>query len=315
MIVATADAAEAVAQGAAVPPSSTAAHAAPILIVRDDAGFSRRAMPEDRLLDHLTAPWSEEELVARVDAWVRVRRALLVSDPANGGMQRVKRRLRPRDRVADLGARIAAVLQRRVPRLRKPIGPYLEVAARLADWADRRDAFAAGHAERVASLCALIGRGLRLGDEETASLLRAAMLHDIGKAGLPHAMLHQRGPLRDDQMRLMRQHPQRGAALLRLLDTERDVADAVLFHHERPDGRGYYGREGESVPRAARILAVAEVYDAMTSSTLQPRCTPAEALDGLARRRGKELDGECVDALIDALRPRRAYTGFGSRPS
>ena len=80
---------------------------------------------------------------------------------------------------------MAALLGSRIPALSKPLEPYLEVAARVADWADRRDAFEPGHAERVTSFCAMMAETLRLDDHGTASLLRAAMLHDIGKVALP----------------------------------------------------------------------------------------------------------------------------------
>lgn len=287
----------------------------PILIVREDSGFARKPQMRDRLLDHLTSPWSDQEFLARVDAWTRVHRAM-----THGAAGPVSFKSLPQGAeqwkagAKDLASRMTAMMRRRVPTWKKPLGPYLEVAACLAEWADQRDAFARGHADRVASLCALIARGLDLDEAETAMLLRAAMLHDIGKAGIPWSTLHQRGPLDKDQMRLLRTHPERGAALLKLLDSDQGAAETVLYHHERADGAGYYKRASKSTPRSAKILAVAEVYDAMTSSTIQRPLAPAQALDAVRKRRGRQLDGECVDALVDSLKPRRSlsFSGLGA---
>ena len=149
-----------------------------------------------------------------------------------------------------------------------------------------------------------LGDGFGLGVSETTTLLRAAMLHDIGKVAVPVEVLHQKQPLDAEQRRLIRTHPQRGADLLRALDSDEQVADAILYHHECPDGSGYYGQAADRTSRAARILAVAEVYDAMTSSQVKQPLRRDEALDQLAARKGRTLDADCVEALIDTLRPK-----------
>lgn len=282
---------------------------APLLFVHSESDFRRDVVLDDRLVDTISTPFLDQEFLARVDALIRVRR-VIHRDPA----ARVPPEFAPEDAPAGADARptvlrrvgraLAAALGARVPRMEKPLGPYLEVAARVADWADRRDAFQPGHAERVTGLCAMIGEGLGLGDDETASLLRAAMLHDIGKVALPVDVLHRKGPLEESQMRLIRTHPRRGAALLRALDRDDDVAKAILYHHERPDGHGYYGTPPDSVPRSARILAVAEVYDAMTSSLVRDQLQNREALARIRELAGEQLDGDCVDALSDRLSPR-----------
>jgi HD-GYP domain-containing protein (c-di-GMP phosphodiesterase class II) len=111
-------------------------------------------------------------------------------------------------------------------------------------------------------------------------------------------------------MRLIRTHPKKGAALIKALDRSDDrVADTIQYHHERPDGKGYYGLDNDRIPLPARILAVAEVYDAMTSSQLREALTTEEALDRLCSSRGASLDTDCVDALVDRLKP-----GPGSIP-
>jgi len=277
---------------------------APLLFVQQGADFYRELHLDERVVDRISSPFMSEELLGRVDALVRVRR-VIQRDPALVASAAARRwESDARARLRGLGGQVAALLSSRIPRLSKPLEAYLEVAARVADWADRRDAFEPGHAERVTSFCAMMAETLRLDDHGTASLLRAAMLHDIGKVALPVEVLHQKSPLEESQMRLIRTHPKKGAALLKALDRDEEVADTILYHHERPDGRGYYGLGAAEIPLAARILAVAEVYDAMTSSRVRGPLSSEQALHELQGSRGLSLDGNCVDALVDKLRPR-----------
>ena len=100
-----------------------------------------------------------------------------------------------------------------------------------------------------------------------------------------------------------------------LLDQDEDVATTILCHHERPDGSGYYGMQADSIPRTARILAVAEVYDAMTSSRLRQPTSSQNALRMLAARRGQDFDSDCVDALVERMKPRRDVIPLSTRPT
>jgi putative nucleotidyltransferase with HDIG domain len=265
---------------------------APLLLVQPEGALSRDLQLEERLLDGIERPFLAEEFLARVDALVRVRRVLR------------RESLEETDGKSRLGRRLAALLGARVPSYEKPLGPYLEVAGRLAGWAERRDAFEPGHAERVTSFCAMMAEELGFSESESATLLRAAMLHDIGKVALPIEVLRRQGPLGEEQMRLVRTHPGRGAALLRALDPDEEVIRTVLYHHERSDGRGYYGKAGESIPKGARVLAVAEVFDAMTTCRVRKPMGWHEALTDLKVRSDHGLDPACVDALVRALAPR-----------
>jgi HD-GYP domain-containing protein (c-di-GMP phosphodiesterase class II) len=279
---------------------ATAGFPPPLLLVQQETDFPHEVHREDRLVDRLSSPFLGEELLSRVDALVRVRRIVLRQPPE-------ERR--------GAGGQVWSWLRSRLPADEKPRGPYLEVAARLAEWSDRRDAFQPGHAERVSRFGAMIAEGLDLDEDETACVLRAAMLHDVGKVALPIEVLRQRQPLDESQVRLIRTHPARGAALLRALDPDEDVARAVLYHHERPDGTGYYGRPAGGVPRAALALAVAETYDAMTSSLLREPLSPQAALERLTESRGIQHDADCVDALADQLRPRTTFIPVSSGSS
>jgi putative nucleotidyltransferase with HDIG domain len=275
--------------------------AAPILFVQHDTDLFQDLNLDDRLVDRLTSPFMSEDLLARVEALVRVRRVIRGEEPG-ANPESSEDRLRRR---GGLGRRLASLLGSRIPQYEKPVEPFLEVASRVAEWADRRDAFEPGHAERVTGLCATIAEGLGLSSDETEPLLRAAMLHDIGKIALPVEMLHRKQPLDESQRRLIRTHPKRGAALLRALDDDERVARTILWHHERPDGEGYYGRDGDAVPMRSRILAVAEVFDAMRSSRLRSKLPEEEALAALQEQKGVSFDSDCVDALADRMGPQR----------
>jgi HD-GYP domain-containing protein (c-di-GMP phosphodiesterase class II) len=265
---------------------------APLLLVQPEGTLSRDVQIEERLVDAIERPFLAEEFLGRVDALVRVRRVLR-RESLDDASERT-----------GIGRKLAALLGARVPSYQKPLGPYLAVASRVAGWAERRDAFEPGHAERVTSFCAMMAEALGFTESESASLLRAAMLHDIGKVALPVEVLQREGPLGEEQMRLVRTHPGRGAALLRALDPDEHVIETVLYHHERSDGRGYYGKAGQSIPRAARVLAVAEVFDAMTTCRVRKPMGWQEALSDLRSRSDHGLDRACVEALVQALEPR-----------
>lgn len=266
----------------------------PVLLVQQEADLWSDVFSDERLVDRMQSPFPSEELLGRVDALIRVRKVVL------GGGATVP----PASDRSAAGGRLGRWFRSHLPEDARPLGPYLEVGAAVALWADRRDGFAPGHAERVATTCALMAEALRLGAQETATLLRAALLHDIGKVGLPAEILQQRGPLDEPQLRLIRTHPAKGAALLRVLDPDPEVAKLVLYHHECPNGHGYYGKEPSSIPRSAALLGVAEAFDAMVHSCLREPLTHDGAIARLREQRGETYSTEAVDALTDALRPR-----------
>lgn len=277
--------------------------AAPLLFVqhRTDVFEEEEEQLEDRLVDRLVSPFTAEDFLARVDALLRLRAVIGRTRPAAEDNPPSPSGLR---------AKLFGWLASRPRRFARPPEPYVEVISRAARWAEARDIFRPGHAERVAWTSGAVGRALGLPDAETRTLHRAAMLHDLGKASLPASLLRQEGPLADEQMRLVRTHPRRGAALVRALDPDEDVAKVILYHHERMDGSGYYRQPPERVPRAARILAVAETFDAMTSSQLgKPAMTTERALGELRSQRGDQFDADTVDALVDACRPRPRFSG------
>ncbi len=276
---------------------------APLLFVQLDGTPPSEHHLDERLVDAIGSPFMSEELLARVDALIRARRVVLRTR-RGPGFRPERPTVRGRSRVAGWLGQVTARLGSRVPRREKPLVPYLEVASRIAQWTERRDAFEPGHGERVASWAAMMSQVLGLPESEASTLLRAAMLHDIGKVALPAEILRQSEPLRDEQRKLIRTHPERGATLLRALDRDEQVAETILYHHEQPDGRGYYGKPPTEVPRIAGLLGVAEAYDAMTSTTLHAPLSRDEALQALREQRGGKYEEQAVDALCESLRPR-----------
>ena len=159
-----------------------------------------------------------------------------------------------------------------------------------------RDPSAARHAAAVAHYGHQLAEAAGLCPREQAVVHTAGLLHDIGKEALPDHLLLGRGDLQPEERRLVERHPVDGARLLLRVEGLGEVATAVLAHHERTDGRGYPdGLAGEDIPIAARILAVAEVYDVLTApDSYRPALTPAQAEDELRRVAGSQLDGRLV---------------------
>jgi len=178
----------------------------------------------------------------------------------------------------------------------------LRAAASLAKAVDARDAYTGSHSERVAELAGRIA--IRLGvDAEQIELTRlAASLHDLGKLAIPEELLRKPGPLSASERLVLERHPQIGYRMLESLGVD-PVADWVLHHHERWDGSGYPDAiGGGEIPVGARIIFVADAYDAMTSDRVyRGRLSDDDAIAELARCSGTQFDPEVVAALADEL--------------
>ena len=175
-------------------------------------------------------------------------------------------------------------------------------AASLARAVDERDAYTGSHSERVAELSARIAARLGLPAEEIEFTRLAASLHDLGKLAVPEEILRKPGPLTDSERLVLERHPQIGFRMLETLGVS-PVADWVLHHHERWDGCGYPdGLPDEEIPLGARIIFVADAYDAMTSErTYRHRLSPIAAMTELHRCAGTQFDPEVVEALAEEL--------------
>jgi putative nucleotidyltransferase with HDIG domain len=180
---------------------------------------------------------------------------------------------------------------------------YAAAIRALAAALDARDPYTAGHSERVSVLSVAIGRVLRLAEGEIDVLRLGALLHDIGKIGIPDQVLRKPGPLTDDEYEAITAHPVVGARILRTIPFLLPHVDIVELHHERPDGRGYpKGLRGDDIPLLARIVHVADAYDAITSARAYRQArSSAEGLRELWRCAGTEYHAEIVGALALVL--------------
>ncbi len=170
----------------------------------------------------------------------------------------------------------------------------------LVDAIETKDVATHGHVGRVGAYALAIGQRMRLSPAELRSLTLAAQMHDVGKIGVPDAILTKPGKLTEDEFAEVKRHTTRGEEIARRVPALAAVAPVIRAHHERMHGQGYPdGLAGDAIPLLARIIAVADSYDAMTSqrSYRQPR-SHADAILELLRVRGDELDPACVDAFL-----------------
>jgi len=185
---------------------------------------------------------------------------------------------------------------------------YLEMniglAAAMVVLLDSKDEYTAQHSAAVAMYCRDIATALELPEHEADALHLAGLLHDLGKVGVPDAVLRKTTVLDDEDWVSIREHPEKGAEVLSHMVAYQEVADIVRYHHERLDGSGYpSGIHGESIPELSRILAVADSYHAMTSDRPYHSARSSfEALKELRLIAGHTLDKQYVEVLARVLR-------------
>jgi diguanylate cyclase (GGDEF)-like protein/putative nucleotidyltransferase with HDIG domain len=175
----------------------------------------------------------------------------------------------------------------------------LASALSLADALDLRDPYTARHSQTVGELCKLTARELQMPEEHVQRVRLAGLLHDIGKVGVPDAILRKPGPLTDSEWVHMRRHPELGARILSGAGLE-DLRGWVLAHHERPDGNGYPKRmDAGQIPMEASVLAVCDAYEAMTADRVyRPAIGVEAACRELRDSSGTQFEPTVVDALL-----------------
>lgn len=166
---------------------------------------------------------------------------------------------------------------------------------------DTRDTETEGHSERVAAYTMAMANRLKLSPTELADIERGALLHDIGKIGVPDSILYKPEPLTPQEWEIMKQHPAIGYRMCMKVDALRPAAPIVLHHHERWDGQGYpYGLAGEAIPLGARIFAIADTLDAMTSDRPYRKAMSfAEAREEIIRCAGTQFDPDMVKLFLE----------------
>ncbi|MFI1969308.1 HD-GYP domain-containing protein [Streptomyces cinnamoneus] len=201
-------------------------------------------------------------------------------------------------------------------RCRRERAAHQATVRALVQAVDLKDRYTRGHSERVGRASVLIARELGISGDRLEALRFAGTLHDVGKLGVPTRLLRKDGPLTPEERRVIELHPEYGHEMVRGIGFLDEARAAILHHHERLDGTGYpYGLKGCQIPEFARVVSVADAFDAMTSTRSYSRARPVPvALDELHRCSGTHFDPRMVAALARALDRHGWHPAFAPDP-
>lgn len=179
---------------------------------------------------------------------------------------------------------------------------YIETGKMIVELVEERDIFEKGHSIRVSEYSAAMARALHLSQGEKEKLINASLLHDIGKIFISPAILGKPSSLTDWEFEIIKSHPVKGQRLLQSLTDMESIAEIIMLHHEQPDGKGYYKKKAQETPIFSKIIAVAEAFDAMTTSRIYRKpLSFNQALDQLKKGKDTRYDASCVEALISHI--------------
>ena len=271
----------------------------PILILSADVTpEARRDALSRGAKDFLNKPFQPDEILLRIKTLLETRFLYLQIQTQN---QMLEAKVRERTRALEEA--------------------QMEIVERLAVAAEFRDDNTGQHTQRVGQMSALLARQLGMPDTQVALIRRAAPLHDVGKIGVPDAILLKLGKLTEEEFAIVKTHTAIGARILSggkfpLLRLAEEIA---FSHHERWDGTGYALIGGPNIPLAGRIVAVADVFDALTQQRpYKPAWPIGDAIAEVERQRGRQFDPGVVDAflrVIEAQRDRSESDATGRRPA
>ncbi len=168
---------------------------------------------------------------------------------------------------------------------------------------EEADTYTRGHSERVARYAGLLAQTISLSPGEVTAVMRSAVMHDIGKVGIPHQMINKAGRLTDEEAKIFREHPDKGKRILENLPCLHGIIDGCWCHHERYDGHGYpRGLSGHNIPLVGRIVAIADAYDAMTSDRAYRKALPTEVAQAeIKKHAGTQFDPELSKAFLHVV--------------
>ena len=206
-------------------------------------------------------------------------------------------------------ARSIVNMAHRIEELKSENQKVCEMAARtILKALDAKDNYTFGHSMRVTYFSMIVGKELGLSDADAYELQLAALFHDIGKIGTPDAVLNKPTRLTDEEFKIMKQHPTQSYEILKGFDNFEKIARNAKHHHERYDGRGYPdGLKGEEIPMYARIILIADTFDAMTSTRVYRKGLPYEvAFVELKEFSGSQFDPGLVQRFITGMKKEMA---------
>ena len=177
----------------------------------------------------------------------------------------------------------------------------------IANTIDAKDEYTKGHSYRVAQYSQMLARELGMSDEDVENVHAVALLHDIGKIGVPDSILNKPGRLTDEEYAIMKKHPSIGAEILKDINILDGLDIGAKYHHERFDGRGYPdGLKGNDIPYIAKIIGIADAYDAMSSNRVyRKRFSDEKILEEIEKCKGTQFDPDVADAFIRLLKEKR----------
>ncbi len=187
---------------------------------------------------------------------------------------------------------------------------FLQTVTALSEAVDAKDRYTSGHSKRVAEYSKMIAKKLGKSREEQDEIYRAGLLHDVGKIRIPVDIINKSGKLTDEEYNIIKVHPVTGYHILSGISGGEQIALAAKYHHERYDGKGYpNGLAGEKIPEVARILGVADSYDAMTSNRSYRDSLPQDVVrEELVKGRGTQFDPQIVDVMLQMVDEDKEYT-------
>jgi len=255
-----------------------------LMLTGDDTPEAKREALSRGAKDFLNKPFHSDEVLLRIGTLLETRFLYLQIQSQNQILE-----AKVRDRTRELEA------------------AQIEIIERLARAAEFRDDNTGQHTERVGQMAALLARQIGLSDTQVSLIRRAAPLHDVGKIGIPDSVLLKLGKLTAAEFELVKTHTTIGA---RILSGSRftilRLAEEIAFHHhERWDGNGYNGISGSEIPLGGRIVAIADVFDALTQQRpYKPAWPVGDAIAEIDRQRGRQFDPALVDAFLRIIEQR-----------
>lgn len=180
---------------------------------------------------------------------------------------------------------------------------YLDIVETLRATVEAKDSYTRGHSDRVSAYSVLIGKYLNLSEEELENLKIGGLFHDVGKIGIPDTILLKNGKLTDEEYTEIKSHPIIGFNILNNSEMFKNIIPFVKYHHERFDGKGYpEGLSGESIPYMARIAAIADSFDAMSSKRVYRDSMQKEVVrEEIAKNSGTQFDPEISKVFLDII--------------
>jgi putative two-component system response regulator len=246
--------------------------------------------------DFIAKPVDKTELLVRIASQLRLKEAQDALKRSQAGLE---------EQVARRTEELRRTLEETADANRRTYSAHVDTIRRLVLAAELKDPDTARHIMRISRYSAVLARALHMSPGETEVLAHAVTMHDVGKIGIPDAILFKRGALDEEEKKVMQSHTLIGGRILAdspsaLMQQGQVVA---LSHHERWDGAGYPQRlRGEQIPIAARICAVVDVFDAMTTTRpYRAAFTPDEALETMRQGRGAHFDPRLLDLFMDRL--------------